>query len=40
MDKLIGYQTPAGYIGIVNGTEIIFSTEQEYDEYLKEAQSE
>lgn len=31
-----GYYTPYGYVGFVNGEEMIFATEEEYLEYLKE----
>lgn len=32
-----GYFTPYGYMGLVNGEFLLFATEDEYEEYLKEA---
>lgn len=31
-----GYTTSYGYMGLVNGTYILFATEQEYKEYMEE----
>ena len=31
-----GYVTPFGYMGLVEGRYILFATEEEYYEYLKE----
>lgn len=31
-----GYTTSYGYMGYVNGTYILFATEQEYKEYMEE----
>lgn len=31
-----GYVTQNGYMGLVNGTYILFATEQEYKEYMEE----
>lgn len=34
--KEYGYVTANGYMGLVNGSYILFATEEEYLEYLKE----
>lgn len=31
-----GYNTASGYMGFVNGTYILFATEDEYLEYMEE----
>lgn len=31
-----GYVTASGYMGLVNGTYILFASEEEYREYLEE----
>ena len=33
---LKGYITPSGYMGYVNGTYILFATEEEYKEYMED----
>ena len=33
---MYGYYTPYGYVGFVDGEPMIFATEDEYLEYLKE----
>ncbi len=31
-----GYNTPTGYMGLVDGKYMLFATEEEYIEYLEE----
>lgn len=31
-----GYNTPSGYMGLVNGEYMLFATEEDYKEYLEE----
>lgn len=31
-----GYNTPNGYMGFVDGTYILFASEEEYREYMEE----
>lgn len=35
-----GYLIPTGYIGFVNGKKMLFATENEYYEYVKEHENE
>lgn len=34
--ELKGYPVPAGYIGIVDGRKMLFATENDYVEHMKE----
>lgn len=35
---MYGYFTPSGYKGLVNGKWMLFSTEAEYHEYMRETE--
>lgn len=35
-----GYVVPAGYIGYVDGKKMLFATEDDYIEYMKEVNEE
>ena len=35
-----GYVVPAGYIGYVDGKKMLFATEEDYIEYMKEVDEE
>ena len=38
--KVKGYITAVGYMGLVNGHYVLFATETEYHEFIKEMEEE